>query len=257
MKKPFLQKLLRIWGIITGITLVIAGICLMIACYSIYRSGDSPYSPESVAHAFSFIAIPVYLCLAAVIFGLLSNFFLPHQAAKRATEKNLPLILSRLQQKTDSQLWDAQLHKDVLALRQLRKRNQLITAGVFLICALVFLIYALFGCRFTLSDVNGSVIRCVLFLLPSTAIPFGAAVFTVYKNKATMRQEIQLLKHAPTAAAAAAPSPEVIRQNGLIIARVAIVIVAVCLLAYGFLTGGTADVLVKAINICTECVGLG
>ena len=32
---------------------------------------------------------------------------------------------------------------------------------------------------------------------------------------------------------------------------------AVGLLLYGFFAGGTADVLTKAVNICTECIGLG
>lgn len=32
---------------------------------------------------------------------------------------------------------------------------------------------------------------------------------------------------------------------------------ALVCLVYGFLAGGTADVLTKAVNICTECVGLG
>ncbi|MBQ8580085.1 MAG: thioredoxin [Oscillospiraceae bacterium] len=29
------------------------------------------------------------------------------------------------------------------------------------------------------------------------------------------------------------------------------------MIAYGAAAGGTADVLTKAVNICTECVGLG
>ena len=39
--------------------------------------------------------------------------------------------------------------------------------------------------------------------------------------------------------------------------RLALLAAAVCLLVWGFVTGGAADVLTKAINICTECIGLG
>ncbi|MBQ2901252.1 MAG: thioredoxin [Agathobacter sp.] len=39
--------------------------------------------------------------------------------------------------------------------------------------------------------------------------------------------------------------------------RNAILVVAIILVVYGFLNGGTIDVLAKAINICTECIGLG
>ncbi|MBP3451179.1 MAG: thioredoxin [Agathobacter sp.] len=39
--------------------------------------------------------------------------------------------------------------------------------------------------------------------------------------------------------------------------RNAILIASLILVVYGFLNGGTVDVLAKAINICTECIGLG
>ncbi|MBR4862977.1 MAG: thioredoxin [Oscillospiraceae bacterium] len=39
--------------------------------------------------------------------------------------------------------------------------------------------------------------------------------------------------------------------------RYALLVVAVSILVYGYFAGGTNDVLTKAINICTECVGLG
>jgi len=39
--------------------------------------------------------------------------------------------------------------------------------------------------------------------------------------------------------------------------RTVVIIAAVILIIAGILNGGALDVLVKAINICTECVGLG
>lgn len=40
-------------------------------------------------------------------------------------------------------------------------------------------------------------------------------------------------------------------------ARVVIALAAVILIVLGVLNGGMRDVLVKAVNICTECIGLG
>ena len=40
-------------------------------------------------------------------------------------------------------------------------------------------------------------------------------------------------------------------------ARIAVLIVAIALIAVGIFNGGMRDVFVKAINICTECIGLG
>ena len=41
------------------------------------------------------------------------------------------------------------------------------------------------------------------------------------------------------------------------ILRLALLAVCIGFLLYGFFSGGTQDVLTKAVNICTECVGLG
>ncbi|MBQ2892667.1 MAG: thioredoxin [Oscillospiraceae bacterium] len=40
-------------------------------------------------------------------------------------------------------------------------------------------------------------------------------------------------------------------------ARLAILGIALVLIIGGYIAGGTADVLAKAVAICTECVGLG
>ena len=39
--------------------------------------------------------------------------------------------------------------------------------------------------------------------------------------------------------------------------RVAVLLVAIVSIVLGIANGGMADVLSKAINICTECIGLG
>lgn len=39
--------------------------------------------------------------------------------------------------------------------------------------------------------------------------------------------------------------------------RIALYILAAALIGWGVINGGLHDVLVKAINICTECIGLG
>ncbi|MBR3978575.1 MAG: hypothetical protein IKJ94_03005 [Oscillospiraceae bacterium] len=42
-----------------------------------------------------------------------------------------------------------------------------------------------------------------------------------------------------------------------VLLRWGILAAALVLTALGFLTGGTQDVMTKAINICSECIGLG
>ena len=88
------------------------------------------------------------------------------------------------------------------------------------------------------------------------AVPFGYGIFSAYFARASIRREIDLLKSAG-ANRSPTPAPANKKTNGLLLGRFAILVLAVSILLYGYLAGGTADVLTKAINICTECVGLG
>lgn len=52
-----------------------------------------------------------------------------------------------------------------------------------------------------------------------------------------------------------APALHTGRQDEAV--RMVLIVLAVALLALGIANGGMHDVLVKAVNICTECIGLG
>ena len=51
--------------------------------------------------------------------------------------------------------------------------------------------------------------------------------------------------------------PDKVSKIMLLVARIAVGVTAVTFIIVGALNGGANDVLVKAINICTECIGLG
>ena len=141
------MRILRIYSILLGVVIVIAAICLMAGCLSIYNSGDQPYSREIVAETFSKIAIPVFLCIGMIVLGFVLNFLL--SPVDENKEKKTVSISKELSE------------ADLLEAKRIR------------------------------------------------------------------------------------------------ISRYCILGVAVLFLVYGLATGGIADVLAKAINICTECIGLG
>ena len=70
-----------------------------------------------------------------------------------------------------------------------------------------------------------------------------------------MKAELELLKTAPKESKIA-PRKKASR-NIAVYLRAGIALFALAILIFGFFAGGTADVLTKAVNICTECVGLG
>ena len=132
------------YSILLAVMLIITGICLCVACAGIYFSGKQPFSPESVAAAFRYIAVPVYLCIALAVGGLIIDALSPAEPNKRSAGKK---------SNTDS--------------------------------------------------------------------------------------------------------PSATKDHKLLYLRLALLGVGIVIFAYGFFAGGTADVMTKAVNICTECVGLG
>ena len=249
-----IHKLHLFYGIGLSAMLIISGICLMVACVGIYLSGDQPFSRGSVAAAFAPIAVPVLATLALVVIGFLLDLFLPKDAKKGAPVAQYSMILHRLQAKADLQQADEATKTAISTERISRKLHKLITAGLLAVGSIVFLVYALQPGSFHASEINDSVIKATALLLPCMAVPFGYAVFAAFHARKSAKKEIELLKALPKVASQEnAPQTD----RAVNIARGILLCAGAALLLYGLFSGGTADVLTKAINICTECVGLG
>lgn len=255
------KRIRLIYRILLSASLVISGVLLMVACVGIYRSGDSPFSRESVAAAFGTISIPVYITLAILIGGFILEILLPEMPKKLLPEKQYDAILQRLSKKLDVQQCQPAILRGILAQQKKRKILQFISLGILAVCSVIFLIYGLNIRNFPLNDATGSVQKSMWLFLPCLAMPFGFAVYAAYAKKASICKEIDLVKEAIAQGSAVKeipqqPAPKA-SEKPMQIAKYAILFVAVGILIYGFLLGGTKDVLTKAINICTECVGLG
>lgn len=241
-----------VYGAVLSAAAIVAGICLIVACLGIYRSGgEQIYTAEKVANAFHGIALPVYLFLALAAGAILLEAILPPRPkAKNAQQPEF--LRDRLLNKADMTYCGPQLRSAIDAQRKKRKLVTAIGFGILGVCAAVFLAYALNGSHFDQKDVNGSMIRAMWVFFPCLAVPFGYAVFTAYFCKKSIMAECELLKTVPKAASENAPA-----KKPLLWLRWALLGVAVAIFVYGLLAGGTVDVLTKAVNICTECVGLG
>lgn len=251
-----INRIRRIYGIVLSAVLVIAGLCLMGVCYNIYTTGDGTFSREIVAAYFGKIAVPVYLCLALVIGSIILEIILPGTVKKVVPEKNDALILQRLQRKIDLPSCDASLIAKVLKEQQARLCHKVVTIALLVIGSVIFLVYALNGDNFHQRNITDSLIQAMYLLIPCMAVPFGYAVFAAYHSRASIRREIEVLKQADSSRSPAPTDPAAKKELSAIL-RWVILGVAAVFLIWGYCIGGTADVLTKAINICTECVGLG
>lgn len=252
------KRIRLIYGTVLSIALVVAGVCLMMACWQVYSSGgEQIYTAEKIAAAFAPIAIPVYVALALTLGGFILHMALPVEKEKRKIEKNYALMLQKLHEKNDlSACGDRKLVAAIEKEPKLRKLHSIISLAVLAVSTVVFLCYALNGGNFHSSQITESMVSAIWVMLPCLAVPFGYAVFTAYFCSASIRKELELMKLV-AAPKKAEPAPVKKPCKLCAVLPVCLLVVAVCLIAVGLMGNGWADVLTKAVNICRECVGLG
>ena len=178
----------------------------------------------------------------------------------------------------------AQPSEEMAKEQALQKKLQLGGWIGFAVCMIPILLYITNDAHFALTDAEGldhSIVSMVAFVVPWTVIGLACLIVTTVLQGKSMQREADaataLMKEAaaakaaeaakagaesakaPSASKAAAPlyntSPETARRR--VIIRRVLLVAAVIFVVLGVQNGSMKDVLVKAIRICTECVGLG
>ncbi len=256
MTKDSIAKLHRMYNLLFSIVIVIAGICLIVGVLTIYNSGDQPFSRESVAATFSTIAFPVYLTLAMAVVSFVWEILSPSDKEKNPTAKDYPAILQSLYSKKDLSSAEAPVLDEIHALWKNRNMHTIIRTLLLVVCSGIFLLYALNSANYHQSEINASMINAMKLLIPCSLVSFGYALFVAVHNEKSIQKEIELAKKLP--AVQTTEDDEIVAEEKRISPyRNAVLVAAIILIVYGLLNGGTIDVLTKAINICTECIGLG
>lgn len=250
-------KIHKIYSILLSIFIIISGICLIVSCVNIYKSGDEPFSRETVSNAFSLIAIPIYICLILTIIGFIIDFLFKENEEKVKNVKSYNYILNIFYKKRDILNCDEKLANDIKTQKSKRKQLTLIRIIILIICSAVFLIYSLNPSNFHQSNINDSMIKAMYVLLPCLIIGFICSLYTIIEAEKSLQTEIELLKKAPLKKDNDDKADRIASNKLTLTVRYVVLAFGIILLIYGFLAGGTADVLTKAINICTECIGLG
>ena len=263
MTQEMKKRIHAIYGIVLSVVTVFAGICFIAACLNIYRSGIANdaaqiYTRQIVAESFRKIATPVYACLVLVIGGMVLDLALPIEKKKQKPEKNLALIHSRLLEKTDLDACNNTIRSTIRKGEQVRK-NCVISCTILLLGS--FILFLIYACNPSNWETNStpSMVSAMGKMFSCLTVPFLVTVVATYLCRRSMEQDIQLLRNASAAypRKAEKDAPKVRSNRAANIARIAIVAVGILLVVLGACNEGTADILTKAVNICTECVGLG
>ena len=283
MSKQTVKRIHLAYGIVLTLLLITVGILLTVSCVTIYKSGDRPFSTESIRAQFSAIALPVYLCIIWAVGGFVLALALPLEKSKLKSRVSLEVTLARLSGKLDLSKCPYELEKNIRRQRTLRQIFVWVNVVLYVVGATRALIYALNKNNFPAADgqFNAEVLQGTLTVALYLAPPFLYSIVTSLLNREFRKREIALIKEA---IALCATRPDLCRApdestnaNGsracpiekaksvfakhqktiLTVVRCAVLAIGIVFVLLGIFNGGMNDVVQKAIKICTECIGLG
>ncbi len=238
-------------------------VCLLLCwqAIDIYLIGNSPenfsapgvrinpvYSREIVAGRLTALAPVLFTYLALVVAGL------SLQAAAGGKQK---LHTAFLAEDKLSALRGRVVETPAAAKEEQRRRRnlRLAAAVIILVCTILAGAYLLNAGNFSSLDLEAVVGHMMLCVSPWVVLALAAAAVASILVKQSVLREIEILKSAPQRKQEPAASTE--KRSLRLMLQAALYTAAVVLIVLGVMNGGLWDVLVKAVNICTECIGLG
>lgn len=254
--KPY-QIVMIVISVITGVM----GIAFLVQTLRIYSAKGNPmYSRELVGEYLLQILAVLIIWVIAVIVGIVFSY-LNHNNKKEFVKTTNIVKLNTLASLLPSSLKEGQATDSYLKECKKRKIAWYIVLGILLVCLIMGSLY-LFNVKHFIYDGNPTeqIKKMVVHLLPWLIISFGSLIGMVIYEEWNAKKCIPLVKDLLNENGKQKPTPFVQskRKNLILnITRGALVVCAITLIIVGALTGGADGVLQKAINICTECIGLG
>lgn len=268
MSQKTKERIHLIYGCILAVLIVAVGICFALSCLSIYRSGSSPFTRESISAHFARIAIPVCICIIGVIGGAILSLVLPLEGGKVKPRRDGSVVLEKLSAKLDLSACDEAIGNSIRKERKARRWIFVITAVVCVATFVYPVIWCLNPHHFSIEHLNRDIITASTAVLTAAAVALAACMVAVLLRGVSIARETALVKSAPTAAKGRGKTTQSTSAIGssqkpttdsrfVWIARCVLLVTGIVFVVLGVLNGGMADVLGKAIRICTECIGLG
>lgn len=272
MSPANLQRLRRWLSWILGALILATGVALMVNCLAIDQSGQAPFTRESIGMGLRRVAPLMVACaiglLAEALCALIVSFkgengtadersrvkavrFPSVQLKKQIRHLNMDAIPPEFRQKMNHE-------------RAWRRRLSVGTAVLSAGLALLAVIWCMDVSRFSVDYLNRDVITATMVISGCAVLELAVWFTAKLLRDASILREltlIQTVKALPDQSLLMAEGHEkqafFDRSYRVWILRGGIAVAAILLIALGVCNGGMADVLGKAIRICTECIGLG
>lgn len=262
------ERIRQIYSIVIGVFAVALGIALICVAAQIYYSGrgtDTVYTREIVAGRLKIIAIPFMILAGGIICGAV---FPVKQVKAAKQDENAVWLLAAKIKGGDGEEYQGAYNRFV-KLVKVRLTVWGVALSATLACTIATLCYVLNAANFADADITASIFKMMQNVLPCIVVMFAFLIAAAITNGVLAKKQVAelktLLKLGEKNAAPVFNRPEILNKAEFILShkitlwavRAVILVVSVTFVFLGIFNGGAHDVLVKAINICTECIGLG
>lgn len=262
------EKIRQIYSIVIGAFVVAIGVALICVAADIYYSNSDTgviFTREIVAERLRAFIAPFVILIVAIAAGVI--FPLTEAHAKFTGENTARLLASKLPSGGDGEEYYQALNR-YNKLLKLRLILWCVVGAILLGCSIATLCYMLNTAHFLSENITSEIFGMVQNVLPWIAAAFAVLIVATILNGVVARQCVKEIKTLikcgngetviPSANGIVAKAKKIVSDNiTLWVVRGIILVVGVTFVIMGILNGGANDVLIKAINICTECIGLG
>lgn len=275
MKQKTNRLIRLIYGAVLSAYTVVIGVLFIIQCLSIYHSAeDNPYSVDSVSAHFAEIELFVWVWFIIFALGFILELFLPKENKKEKIGVPTDVVLAKAKARLPKEAATEAVWQTSDRYKRNRRLAWYISLGVFAAtmvgCGVILFLpsytpnsdktfYLLHNALVdrlisSLPFMLGGILICVLAAAYETVtIRKESAVFKA-ATAAFVKQGGKLAKLEQKTLAQKPSRKKAVWTN---VVRVAVAAVGVVFVVLGIFNGGMGEMLLKAINICTQCIGLG
>ncbi len=275
MQQESQRKLRFYYGIALSVLTVVLAVWFIAETADLYysglASGGEIYSRAIVGVRLRRLAIPSVLWILSIIGGFVFSVLFP-VAKKGRVKQNAGTALRKLKRRMPNAQGEEFLAEKNNFTRLERSRYILyaVAALFSLASAIVTIVYLSNTGHFAAVNLNAEILAMVKGVMPWIGVSlllFVAATlyehFTVKREIESMKKLLLLGRGAPVEQPSAllqkyrAGMAVVESEKTKWVVRGVVLAVGLTFFIVGICNGGANDVLFKAINICTECIGLG
>lgn len=271
-----LRRTQTAYTIFLGILTLAVGLLFLLTLADIYTTGADAsgdmYSYAGVGERLLGLLAPVAVWIVAVIGGFIVTDVYPRPEKRRRPdlETSYRRLRSRIPAGEGEEF--ARERNRVRVCERVRIAAWLIALGMGILSAVMCAVYLFDASRYVYGDIglNGVVIALLKHIAPWVGAAFFACLMALVVQAVCARAALPRVKRlivlgkglplegpSPWEKRAAAVRSALGSKWSILAFRLALIAVGVLFVVIGALNGGAWDVLVKAVNICTECIGLG